>query len=463
MLCPSFVVEGQDADLQGLELEVVRENNRIYRPTPISGYPEWLPEQRLVELRWIDQIRDMFELYGFCSVETPSVEEINVITAQGGDTDKEIYALRRLNESDQKSEPRVALHHDLTVPLARYVAMHYNDLVMPFKRYQIQRVWRGERPQEGRFREFYQCDIDIADNDSLSIHFDAELPMIISEILNSLHIGPYTIHINNRKILQGFYEGLGIKDVVGAIRIADKIDKIGREGVQKSLVDDIGLPTTIAEQCINLSEIKTPGIEFVDSVRRLGSSNDILETGLSELRFVIERFSGERTENIFADLSIARGFDYYTGTVYEGKLTDFPSYPSICSGGRYDNLVGGYLNKKLPGVGMSIGLTRIFAKFLKEGLIPLSAKCPTELLVVYPKEADYETVNKTANSLRKRGIKVETYHEPHKLQKQLKYASRKGINYVWFPCDGGKPDEVKDMRTGEQFVAAVDWRPAKSG
>lgn len=436
-------------------------SGKIFKPRPVSGYPEWLPEERLVEQGWIDAIRGVFEAYGFCAIETPSVEEIEVLSAKGGDADKEIYALSRLHEdADARSESRVALHYDLTVPLARYVAQHYGDLVFPFKRYQIQKAWRGERPQEGRFREFLQCDIDVIDNDELSIEFDAEIPAIVYEIFQRIGVGNVSIHINNRKILQGFYAGLGIDNVVETIRIVDKMDKIGADGVRKSLLEDLGLSAGLVDQCLRLAEIKTSDSAFADKVRALGVENEQLETGLGELSFVMDSLSHIPPGVIFADLSIARGFDYYTGTVYEAKLVDYPDYPSICSGGRYDNLVSSYMNKRLPGVGMSIGLTRIFVKLLKEGCLDIGPKCPTQVLVAQLPEQGRDVAAATAQQLRARGLNVEMYHEAAKLKNQLRYAERKGIAYVWFAGDGDQPHEVKVMTSGEQSPADPEsWLP----
>ncbi|MCK5546188.1 MAG: ATP phosphoribosyltransferase regulatory subunit, partial [Rhodospirillaceae bacterium] len=302
---------------------------KIVKPRPISGYPEWLPEERIVELGWIDEIRAVFESYGFASIETPSVEEVDVLTAKGGDADKEIYTIKRLHEDpDAKSEARVALHYDMTVPLARYVAQHYGDLVYPFKRYQIQKAWRGERPQEGRFREFLQCDIDVIDNDNLSIEFDAEMPAIAYEIFQRLNIGNVTININNRKILQGFYSGLGLENVTQVIRVVDKMDKIGPDGVAKLLSNELGLDDAMVGKCLSLAEIKTSDSGFVDKVTALGVKNETLDEGLRELEFVMNALSHIPPGVVFADLSIARGFDYYTGTVYESKLADYPDFPS---------------------------------------------------------------------------------------------------------------------------------------
>ena len=435
---------------------------KIIKPHPVSGYPEWLPEERMVELRWIDEIRAVFESYGFASIETPSVEEVDVLTAKGGDTDKEIYAIKRLHEDpDAKSDARVALHYDLTVPLARYVAQHYGDLVYPFKRYQIQKAWRGERPQEGRFREFLQCDIDVIDNDKLSIEFDAEMPAIAYEIFQRLNIGNVTININNRKILQGFYTGLGLENVTEVIRIVDKMDKIGTEGVAKLLSGELGLDDAMLGKCLALAEIKTSGTGFAAQVLALGVKNETLDEGLAELEFVMNALSHIPPGVVFADLSIARGFDYYTGTVYESKLADYPDFPSICSGGRYDNLVSSYMNKSLPGVGFSIGLTRIFVKLLKEGKLDIGPKAPTTVLVAQLPEMDRAIAADTAQQLRSRGINTEMYHEQAKLKNQMRYAERKGIAFVWFPpAEEGGQAEVKNMATGEQSAAdLLSWKP----
>jgi histidyl-tRNA synthetase len=437
--------------------------SRIYKPRPVSGFPELLPEQRLVEQQWIDAIRETFESFGFCSIETPSVEEVEVLVAKGGDADKEIYALRRLHATEDDRDARVALHYDLTVPLARYVAQHQGELVFPFKRYQIQRAWRGERPQEGRYREFYQCDIDVIGNETISIHFDAELPEIIYEAFRRLGIERVSLHINNRKILEGFYRGLGIEDTVSAIRIVDKLDKIGKDGVRKAMSGELSLPADQIERCLALASIRTTDSSFVDAVGKLGIKHELLAAGLDELAFVMAHLRHLQSGLVFADLSIARGFDYYTGTVYESKFVDFPGFPSICSGGRYENLVGAFSGKRLPGVGMSIGLTRIFHKLLKEGRIETGRKGPTEVLIAYVPGREREEITQAARSLRGRGLKVEMYHEAAKLDTQLRYASRKGIPFVWFvPFAEGQPHEVKDMRSGTQAPADLaHWMPPK--
>jgi histidyl-tRNA synthetase len=433
-------------------------DRKIVKPKPLSGFPEWLPEQRLVELRWIDTIRQTFEAYGFCNIDPPSVEDVDVLISKGEDTDKEIYGVRRLGGEDQRDEARIALHYDLTVPLARYVAQHFNELAFPFKRYQIQRAWRGERPQEGRFREFYQCDLDVLDVGEVSLHFDAELPVIVYEILERLEVRPVTMHINNRKVLQGFYSGLGIADVVGAIRILDKLDKIGPEEVTRLLVDDLHLASSVAAQCVALASIRTSDISFEERVREFNVHSELLDTGLAELEFVMQALAAVPAGVAFADLSVARGFDYYTGTVYEGKLAAFAGYPSVFSGGRYDNLVGGFLRQNLPGVGLSIGLTRIFSKLLAEGKIQTGASCPTQILVIQLPDAPRERAIETGALLRRRGFNVEVYHESKKIGQQIRYATRKGIPYAWFP--DAEKHEVKDLASGQQSPAdPATWRP----
>jgi len=432
----------------------------IVRPTAISGFPEWLPDVRMVELRWLDTIRAAFERYGFCSVETPSVEALEVLMAKG-ETSQEVYTLRRLQADPDDDSARLGLHFDLTVPFARYVAAHFNDLVFPFKRYQIQRVWRGERPQEGRFREFTQCDIDVINVDHVPLHFDAELPRIVHEVLTELGVPPWTLNINNRKVLQGFYEGLGIDDPLAVIRAADKLDKIGTAGVAELLTGQVGLSMDQTRACLDLAQIHGSDPGVIDEVGRLGVKSDLLTEGLDELGRVLADLADLPAGSVVADLSIARGLDYYTGTVYEAKFVDAPGYGSICSGGRYDNLAGSFIRRNLPGVGISIGLTRIFAKLVADGLVGGGPTSPAKLLMVIPSAERRAEALATARRLRERGFNVETYHQPDKLAKQIRYASRRGIPYVWFPpFADDRPHEVKDMATGEQRAAdPADWVP----
>lgn len=450
--------------------ETMSEKKKIFKPLPISGFPEWLPEVRAVELQWFDHVRRIFESYGFCNIETPSVELLDALKAKGGDgeadVDKEIFIIRHLSrELDQNSkEPRLALHFDQTVPLARYTAQHFNDLVFPFKRYQIQRVWRGERPQAGRFREFYQCDIDVINVDSLPPHFDAEMPAIIWEILSSLpgmENEKIQIRISNRKILIGLLEGWGVENKAGVLKIVDKIEKIGPKEVYQQLE---AVAEGINDLITRVVMIKTSSAEDfrrqIDPICNECVTNQTLEDGINELAFVLDQLAHLPEGAVVADLSIVRGLDYYTGTVYETVFLDDPGYGSICSGGRYDDLAGNYINKHLPGVGISIGFSRLFDRLRQQGKLPVGRLSPADIMVVMPSEERRSLTMETAQKLRTRGYRVETFHNPSKLARQLAYAEKKGIPYVWFPpFEDGKDHEIKNMQTGEQSKADPDeWK-----
>ena len=438
------------------------DHSKIHKPKPISGFPEWLPEYRAVELRWLDNIRAVFESYGFCSIETSIVEEVDALLAKGGETEKEIYVLNRLQADDEKGEARLALHFDLTVPMARYVAQNFGSLVFPFKRYQIQKSYRGERPQKGRYREFYQCDIDVVNVDSLPLHFDAELPAVLYRAYQSLDIPPVKIHINNRKIVIGFLQGLGITDTGLVTRTLDKTDKIGKDAVRKILAEN-GISPDAAQKTQALAEIKTSDASFADKVRTLGVSHPLLEDGLSELIFVINNLSHLPKEAVLADLGIIRGLDYYTGTVLEVRFQDSATFGSmsIGGGGRYDDLASSFIHQKLPGIGVSIGLTRLFGLLLDNGYIKPGAKSPAGVLVVLPDESRRAEATTTANILRARGYKVEMYHRDAKVKNQIAYAEKKGIPFVWFPpFKDGQPHEIKDMTSGEQKnTTPEEWKP----
>ncbi len=443
---------------------------KVYKPKPVSGFPEWLPEVRRVEQQWFDHIRRVFESYGFCSIETPSVEEIDVISAKG-EVDKEIYVLERLHkEEDDDSEARLALHFDQTVPLARYVAQHFNDLVFPFKRYQMQRVWRGERPQAGRFREFYQCDIDVINVDSLPLHFDAEMPAIIWEVLSALpgmEDEKIQLRISNRKILIGLCEALGIENVAEVTRIVDKLEKIGKDEVGKQL-DQLGLTIDQYSLILGLAQKKANNskelMEYAKQAENVGKSNETFVSGIEELAFALDQLSHLPEGAVVADLSIVRGLDYYTGTVYETVFVDDPGYGSICSGGRYDDLAGQYINKALPGVGISIGFSRLFDRLRQQGKFDVTRKSAADILMVLPNEDQRAAASEAARTLRERGYNVEMYHAPQKIKKQMSYAERKGIPYVWFPpFEAGLEHEVKCMDTGAQAKAdPANWnKPEK--
>jgi histidyl-tRNA synthetase len=426
----------------------------------ISGFPEWLPELRMVELEWLDKIRALFESYGYAPVETRAVEPVEVLLKQG-DTDKEIYAIKRL-AAEPGEAPEHALHYDMTVPMARYVAANMNELAFPFKRYQMQKAWRGERPQDGRFREFYQCDVDVVDVREIPLHFDAEMPAIMFEALDRIGVGPTATKINNRKILQGYYEGLGISDPANTMRIVDKLDKIGRSGVGAMLASELALDQSTVAKVLALSEINGGDTGVLAAVEKLGVKSQTLEQGLHELGFVLDALKRFPSGAFVADLSIARGLAYYTGSVYETKLVEFPDFPTVCGGGRYDNLVGSLINRRLPGIGISIGLTRIFWKMQKEGRIAAPRKSPTDVLVLFPRGGVYAEVAATARALRSRGLKVEMYHEDRKIDAQFKYATDKGIPYVWFlPAEAGAAHKVKDLAVGTQHDAdPASWLPA---
>lgn len=449
------------------------EQHKVYKPKAISGFPEWLPEYRAVELAWLDKIRAVFESYGFCNIETPSVEEIDALSAKAGETEKEIYTLTRLQADDEGSkEARLALHFDLTVPMARYVAQHFGQLVFPFKRYQMQKSWRGERPQKGRYREFYQCDIDVVNIDELPIHFDAELPAVLFEAYQALGIPPVEIHISNRKILIGYLQGLGVADTAPLTRALDKLDKIGADGVLKVLADE-GVSADVAQKALAFVQIKTPDSSFADKVRALGVQNELMEQGITELQFVtdnLKHLHGDKNAGggMVANLGIIRGLDYYTGTVLEARFkenaTHWPKGApslSIGGGGRYDDLAGSFINQKLPGVGLSIGLTRLFGLLMDQGKIAAGSKSPADVLVVLPDEARRAEASDTARTLRSRGFKVEMYHRDAKIKNQMAYAEKKGIAHVWFPpFKDGQPHEVKNMTTGEQKPADAGlWTP----
>ncbi|GJL96688.1 MAG: histidine--tRNA ligase [Hyphobacterium sp.] len=433
----------------------------VAKARAISGFPEYTPEIRRAELRWIDAIRETFERYGYVNIETPSVEEVETLAAKGGDVDKEIYGLQRLNAEGEDKGARLALHFDLTVPTARYVAQHFNELTFPFKRYQIQRVWRGERPQEGRFREFLQCDVDVIDQDGISHDFDAEIPLIALQALNAVGAGPIRFMMNNRKILIGFYEGLGIEKAGDVIRVVDKIDKLPVEEIERILVEELGLPADAARACLALAQIRSTDNSFANDARKLGVENTLFEEGLSELTTVMDRLNAADIGDsvVEANLAIARGLDYYTGVVYEAQLIDYPEYSTICAGGRYADLVGAYIKRDLPGVGISIGLTRLFAKLLKEGEIKPERASPTDVLIARFPENDVLELDAIANALRGRGINVEVYHEATKLKNQFRYAERKAIPYLWF---AGDTNEVKDLGAGAQAEAdPASWLPAR--
>ncbi|ASW54660.1 histidine--tRNA ligase [Plantactinospora sp. KBS50] len=438
------------------------------KPTPISGFPEWLPPQRMIEQYVIGRIRDTFELYGFAPVETRSVEPLDQLLRKG-ETSKEVYVLRRLQaEEGETGDDSLGLHFDLTVPFARYVLENAGKLQFPFRRYQIQKAWRGERPQVGRYREFLQADIDIVDRDTLPGHYEAELPLVVGDALGGLPIPPVRIQVNNRKVCEGFYRGIGLADPAAALRAVDKLDKIGPDRVAELLAQTAGATPAQAKACLALAEISAPDPSFADAVRALGVRHDLLDEGLDELVRVVETASRHAPGLCVADLRIARGLDYYTGTVYETQLLGYEQFGSICSGGRYDNLVSSG-SAAFPGVGISIGVSRLLGLLFNADGLTVSRPVPTCVLVAVVDEQRREASDRIAAVLRRRGIATEVSPSAAKFGKQIRYAQRRGIPYVWFPGSGddaggadgaGGADEVKDIRSGEQVAATADgWTP----
>ncbi len=434
------------------------------RPSALSGFPEFLPSQRAAELVIIDSLRETFELHGFASLETRFVEPLDQLLRKG-ETSNEVYVLRRLHaDEDDESGPGLGLHFDLTVPLARYVVEHQGQLAFPFRRYQIQRCWRGERPQEGRYREFTQADIDIIGRDTLGFDADIEVLEVMAEAMSRLPVPPLTLHINNRKLIQGFYLGLGIVEgapVIDVIRAMDKLDKIGPDGVRTLLLAQ-GLRSDQADQCLALASIKGTDVGFADEVRSLGIEHELLEEGLSDLVRAVESTTHTRSEqfSVVADLQIARGLDYYTGTVFEGRM-DLLGSLSICAGGRYDALASDG-RSTYPGVGISLGITRLVAPLVARGLFDADRSVPSAVLVALPDEGARVRVRAVARALRARGIPTEVAPTPAKYGKQIRHADRRGIPFVWFPSDEGSgvSDQVRDIRSGDQQPAeAGTWSP----
>ncbi len=429
------------------------------RPTPLSGFPEWLPADRAVETHILDVLRRTFELHGFAGIETRAVEPVEELLRKG-ETSKEVYAVSRLHddgEGDTGQERRLGLHFDLTVPLARYVLEHAGKLVFPFKRYQIQKVWRGERPQEGRFREFTQADIDVVGAETLPFHYEVELPLVMAEALAALPIPPVRIAVNNRKIAEGFYTGIGLDDVDAALRAIDKLAKIGPDAVAEQLQSEAGATPEQARQALELAAISGEDATVADRVRALGVEHPLLEEGLGELVALVEAAARRVPGVVVADLSIARGLDYYTGSVYETTIQGHEDLGSICSGGRYDSLASDG-TRTYPGVGLSIGVSRLVARILSAGLARASRPVPTAVLVAVGSEEERGRSDDVAAALRARGVPTDVAPTAAKFGKQIRHADRLGIPFVWFP--GADGHEVKDIRSGEQMPADPgSWSP----
>lgn len=427
------------------------------KPTPLSGFPELLPAQRHVEQEVVATLARTFELHGFANIETRAVEPMDQLLRKG-DTSKEVYVLRRLQEDDAAKDKGIGLHFDLTVPFARYVLENAGKLEFPFRRYQVQKVWRGERPQEGRFREFTQADIDIVGRDTLAFHHDVEVARVMLEALSRLTFLPgFRLQVNNRKLIQGFYAGLGI-DAGGideVMRLVDKLDKLDPAKVRELLLAEAGVSEEQADKALSLATIRSTDDSFVAQVRALGVSHELLDEGLDELATLVRACAplATTTTRVEADLSIARGLDYYTGTVFETRLDGYESLGSICSGGRYDALATDG-RTTYPGVGISLGVSRVLVPLLQRGVLTADRSVPSVVLVAVTDEESRGEADAIATALRARAIPCEVAPSAAKFGKQIRHAERRGIPYVWFGS------EVKDIRSGDQVAAdPATWQP----
>ena len=423
------------------------------KPRTLSGFMELLPDKQIKMEKMMELLRQTYSLYGFTPLDTPIIESAEVLLAKGGgETEKQIYRF-------QKGDSDIALRFDLTVPLAKYVAINYSNLSFPFRRYQIGKVYRGERAQRGRFREFYQADIDIIGDGKLDVTNEAEIPSIIYRTFNRLGLSEFVIRVNNRKVLNGFYAMLGLSEKSGDImRTVDKLDKIGPEKVRELLEDEeIGLSEEQADDILKFIAISGTNAEVLESLEAYRGRNDIFDTGLDELRAVtacLPEF-GVPEKNFSVDLTIARGLDYYTGTVYETTMTKHPEIGSVCSGGRYDNLAEYYTDKALPGVGISIGLTRLFYVLNEQGLLSDEiVTAPADALVI-PMTENISFAVHTATVLRDAGVRTQLYTEQKKFKAKMSYADKLGFPYVVLIGE----DEIaagrvalKDMETGTQSL-----------
>lgn len=419
--------------------------------TKLSGFPEFLPAERAVEQHVLDHLRRVFELHGFANIETRAVETLETMLRKG-EIDKEVYAVKRLAASDDEAA-ELALHYDLTVPFARYVLENSNELDFPFRRWQIQKVWRGERPQQGRFREFTQADIDIVGRGSLPFHADVEVAQVMAEALAGLPIPALTLQVSNRKVLEGFALGLGIVEPTAVMPVVDKLDKLPRERVLADL-QGVGLSESQADAILDLAAISGGGADVVARVRALGVTHPLLDEGLAELAAVVDGVAAKDGVQVIADLRIARGLDYYTGTVFETRMAGYEHLGSICSGGRYDQLAADR-RSTYPGVGISLGVSRLLVPLVADGLTA-SRSVPSVVLVALSDDDARAEAADVASRLRARGIATEVAPKPEKFGKQIQHAEKRGIPFVWFPTEGS----VKDIRSGEQLPADPDlWDP----
>ena len=423
------------------------------QPRTLSGFMELLPRQQMVMERIMEILRETYSLYGFTPLDTPIIEASEVLLAKGGgETEKQIYRFT-------KGDADLALRFDLTVPLAKYVALHYGELAFPFRRYQIGKVYRGERAQRGRFREFYQADIDIIGDGKLDVTNEAEIPAIIYQVFTRLGLHRFQIRVNNRKILNGFYAMLGLTDKAGDImRTVDKLDKIGAEKVRDLLTaEDIGLTEDQAGEILTFISIQGSNQQVLSALESYRGRNKVFDQGLDELHTVVKYLSafGVPEKKFAVDLTIARGLDYYTGTVYETTMLDHPEIGSVCSGGRYDNLAEYYTDKQLPGVGISIGLTRLFYVLQEQGMLNEALNSAPADALILPMTGDLGPAAALATQLRQAGVRTQLYTEQKKFKQKMTYADRIGVPYVLFLGDDEIAQgtvSVKDMATGEQVA-----------
>jgi len=416
----------------------------------LSGFMELLPGAQMQMERIMEIIRSSYSLYGYTPLDTPLIEASEILLAKGGgETEKQIYRFT-------KGDTDLSLRFDLTVPLAKYVALHYNELAFPFKRFQIGKVYRGERAQRGRFREFYQADIDIIGDTQLDIANDAEIPAIIYTVFSRLGLKRFQIRINNRRILNGFYAMLGLTEKAGDImRTVDKLEKIGVDGVRAILVDDLGLTAAQADEILGFTGIRGTNDEVLNALEGYRGRNELFDTGLDELKTVTKYLGGFGVpqDNFAVDLTIARGLDYYTGTVYETSLLDHPEIGSVCSGGRYDNLAEYYTDRQLPGVGISIGVTRLFYVLGEQGMLNDKVPMAPADALILPMTEDLSAAVELGTTLRNRGLRTQLYTEAKKFKQKMNYADKLGVPFVLFLGE----DEInagvvtlKNMKSGEQ-------------
>lgn len=424
-------------------------------PRILPGFMELLPADQILFNEMSDKIRSVYESFGFLPLDTPTIELSEVLLAKaGGETEKQIYRF-------QKGENDLSLRFDLTVPLARYVTMHQNDLVFPFKRYQISKVFRGERPQKGRFREFYQCDIDIIGAEELDLVYDAEIPAIIGKVFEKLGVGDFVIRLNNRKVLGGFFTAVGLADrIEDVLRVLDKLEKIGEDKVIAEL-RELGATDDAVSRILDFIAIRGTCDEMIAALRSLNVENELFTEGVNELESVTGNMKlfGMTEDQFRIDLSIARGLDYYTGTVYETQIKAHPEFGSVCSGGRYDNLTGYYTEKKLPGIGISIGLTRLFSQLRDAGVIAPAAGNIAKAVVLPMDKSALAYAVRVSGALRDAGIAVDVYYGEGGMKKKMKFAGRCGAPYALILGETEAQTEtvaLKDLREGGQTTLSLD-------